>query len=159
MVVEADGQVHRFDRYWRYTRVTHPVGSGSAVESYPSDLVGPGILLVPFLEAAWWVFPALVTGVGAVVHYRRSRRPTALLGGGLAVAFLYGVAVRQHAARPLAFAAPLVPLALALTALLLPACHVARTRSRLDLAVPLLVTYAPTLLSAVMLLGPALRPL
>jgi hypothetical protein len=99
MVVEADGQVYRFDRYWRYTRVTHPVGSGSAVESYPSDLVGPGILLFPFLEAAWWVFPALVTGVGAVVHYRRSRRPTALLGGGLAVAFLYGVAVRQHAAR------------------------------------------------------------
>lgn len=159
-IVDADGQVHRYDRYWRYTGTSHSVGSGDAVSSYPSDVVSPLVLLVPILGLVWLV-PGAITVIG--LWWRRSEaiRTNRLGGGAGALLFVYGVVLQPHALRPIVFANVHLPLVIVGAALVLPVLHVSRTASNEGWyrAKPLVIAYAPVILGALAMVGPATRPM
>lgn len=160
-VVDADGQVHRFDRYWRYTGVTHAVGSGEAVGSYPSDVVSVGGAVVPVVVGASWLGPVLVVFVG--LWWRREPRAwreDALAGAG-ALAFVYGVVMDPHLARPVVFSHALLPLVVTLLSFGLPAVHVYHhaTAGRRARVKPLVLAYAPVIVGVLAMVRPAVRPL
>lgn len=160
-LVDADGQVHRFDRYWRYTGVTIGVGSGEARAGYPSDVVSPGVVLVPVVLGAGYLAPAVVTLMG--LWWRRDPvewRVDAAAGLG-ALAFLYGVVLGPHLVRPAVFAHPLLPLVVTLLAVVGPGVHLVHeaTRGRTERVKPLVIAYAPVVVAVLAMLRPAIRPL
>jgi hypothetical protein len=159
-VVDADGQVHRYDRYWRYTGTSHPVGSGDAVSSYPSDVVSPGLLLVPLLGGIWLI-PGLVVVVGLRWRRDETDRVDRIQAGAGALLFLYGVVLPPHLVRFVVFANVYLPLVVTGAALLLPTLHVARTTSNTTWrqAKPLVIAYIPVIAGGLAMALPAVRPL
>lgn len=160
-IVDADGEVHQHDRYWRYTGVTRSVGSSGAGTSYPADVVSPAIILVPLIEGLVFVAPAAVIVAGLAWRRAGADMRLRLAGGAGALLFVYGVVASPQFVRPIAFLNVYLPLVVAGLAVALPAGHVWHVRSRREWAraKPLVVAYAPVILSALSMLGPALRPL
>lgn len=156
-VVDGDGQIHRFDRYWRYTGISRPVGSGDAVGSYPSDVVSPLVVLVPLVGGLIWLFPGLLVAVGTAWEFRTESRNSALVGGIGVAAAVYGVAWEPFTLRPAVFAELRLPLVVALATLLLPAYHVYRRFAAGERIASLVVMYVPAVLAGWWMLGPALR--
>lgn len=160
-VADADGQVHQYDRYWRYTGRTHAVGSGDAVGSYPSDVVSFGVVLVPIVSGLGWLAPGAVVLLG--LWWRRGGvdRIGLVWRAAGALWFVYGVVLSPHFARPLVFANGYLPFVVTVAALALPALDVYRAVSDGDgpRAKPLVVAYAPVVLGALSTWTAAVRPL
>ena len=157
-VVDADGQVHRFDRYWRYTGVTHPVGSDDAEGTYPADFVSPLILFVPLVTGVIWLLPAMTIGAGVLWHGGANGRNSLFAGATGAAAFVYGVAWRPFLVRPVVFVEPHLPLVVSFATLILAVAHLYAFTTTDERIAPVALTYLPALLAAAWMLPEAARP-
>lgn len=158
-VVDGNGQVHQFDRYWRYTGVTRAVGSGETLGYYPPDAISPLVVLVPLLRALPFV-PGLLVLVGSVFQTVRTPDPSVAVGGAAGLVFVYGVVSWPHAVRPAVFLSVHLPLVVTIAALVGPPVHLYRLAGdgrRFRSLLPLAVAYLVVVAAAVTMLGPAVR--